>query len=348
MSTAGTRIKQARLRNKLSQRALAEQTDVSATAISKYERGLMKPGSDVLIQIAKAMDVDISFFLRPHRVGTIEPAYRKLKKLRKKSEKQLIERIRDWLERYLEAEDIVLPEPKAFSLPEGFPWRVMSEGDAEAASNALREAWDLGMDPIEDLTAILEDHGIRVGVIEADDDFDACTFQTEIDGQVPVIVTRRGLFGDRQRFNLAHELGHLLLEVSDDLDEESVCHRFAGALLAPGPGIRSAVGEHRRKLTGDELHVLKHKYGISMQALIFRLRELGVISEAMASKAHRRFRQEGWHRTEPGEQVEPEHPQRFHLLVLHALAEGLISERRARELYDGPITELDSDLEAVA
>lgn len=346
MSTAGVRIKQARQRRKLSQRALAEQIDVSHNAISKYERGINKPGSGVLLQIADALDVDVSFFLRPVRVGAIEPAYRKLSRLRKKDEYQLIERIRDWLERYLEAEAIVEPEPATFDMPGGFPWAITSMGDAEAASLALREAWDVGTDPIEDMTSVLEDHGIRVGLIEADDGFDACTFRAEIDGGVPVIVTRRGLPGDRQRFNLAHELGHLLLDVDDELDEENVCHRFAGALLAPGPAVREAVGGSERKnITLDELHVLKHKFGISMQALFFRLRDLEITSDSSAREAHRTFRKRGWHVEEPGDPVDPEQPERFHLLVLRALGEELIGERRARELYDGPIAELQSKLQ---
>lgn len=349
MSIAGARIKQARRRAKLSQHDLAEDVSVSATTISKYERGLSKPGSEVLLQIADALDLDVSFFLRPQRVSTIEPAYRKLSSLNKGDERQLIERIRDWLERYLEAEEIVEPEPAAFAFPVGFPHAVTSVGDAEDAAMLLREKWNLGTDPIEDVTALLEDHGIRVGVIEADDDFDACTFRTEINGEVPVIVTREGVPGDRQRFSLAHELGHLVLDVAGEVSPEDACNRFAGALLAPEPAVREAVGEsERRKITFDELHVMKHRFGISMQALFFRLRDLNIISDAAAKKAHRDFRKRGWHEEEPGDPIEPEQPERFHLLVLRAFAEDLIGEKRARELYGGPIAELESALQPVA
>jgi Zn-dependent peptidase ImmA (M78 family) len=222
-------------------------------------------------------------------------------------------------------------------------------GDAEAAAMALREVWDLGTDPIEDVTALLEDHGIRVGVVEADDAFDACTFQAEINGGVPVIVTRQGLPGDRQRFNLAHEVGHLLLDTDGDLDEEKAFHRFAGALLAPTPAVRDAVGEmERRNLTVDELHLLKHRFGLSMHALFFRLKDLRIVSEATATRAHRTFRTRGWHREEPGDPVAPEEPERFQLLVLRALGEGLIEEKRARELWGGPIAELESSLQPAA
>lgn len=349
MSTAGARIKQARHRMKLSQRELAEQVGVSHTTISNYERGEKKPGSEVLMNIADALGVDLSFFLRAHRVVEIAPAYRKLASLNKGDERQLIERIRDWLERYLETEEIVNPAPKAFEMPTGFPYPVTSVGEAEAAATLLRETWDLGTDPIEDVTALLEDHGIRVGRVDADNGFDACTFRADINGGIPVVVTRTGLPGDRQRFNLAHELGHLLLDIEDDLDEETVCHRFAGALLAPEPAVRDTVGDaERRNITLDELHVLKHKFGLSMQAFFFRLRDVGVISEYEAKRAHREFRKRGLHRKEPGDPVPPEQPERFHLLVLRAYGEGLIGEKRARELYDGPIAELESQLEPVA
>lgn len=349
MSVAGTRIKQARRRAKWSQHDLAAEVDVSATTISKYERGLSKPGSEVLMQIADALDLDVSFFLRPQRVGTIEPAYRKLSSLNKGDERQLTERIRDWLERYLEAEEIVVPEPAAFESPTGFPYPVGSPGDAEAAAMALREAWDLGTDPIEDVTALLEDHGIRVGVIEADDDFDACTFRSEINSdEVPVVVTREGVPGDRQRFSLAHELGHLVLDVADEVDTEDACNRFAGALLAPEPAVRDAIGESERgAITRKELHMLKHWFGISMQALIFRFRDLRIISEHSAAEAHRDFRKHGWHQEEPGEPVEPEEPERFQLLVLRAFAEDLIGKKRVRELCGRSNSDNESDLQLI-
>ena len=344
MSLIGPRIKQARLRQRMSQRVLAEQSGVSATAISKYERGLMKPTSDVLLKVADALEVDLSFFLRPQRVKEIQPAYRKLKRLGKKSEYQLIERIRDWLERYLEAEEIVEPTPAAFKVPEGFPFGVDVIAQAEEAANLLRKVWELGIDPIEDLTAVLEKRGIRVGVIQADEDFDACTFQTDINGAAPVIITRKGVPGDRQRFSIAHEIGHLLLEISDDLNEEKVCDRFAGALLAPGEALLHDSGKRRRHITVEELLLLKHTYGISMRALTYRFRDLGITSEYAHTEAQRQFARYGWIKKEPGEQVEPETPQRLRMLVLRALGEELISERRARELYGGPIATEEENL----
>jgi transcriptional regulator with XRE-family HTH domain len=360
MSIAGTRIKQARRRAKWSQRDLAAEVDVSPTTISKYERGESKPGSEVLMQIADALDLDVSFFLRPQRVGTIEPAYRKLSSLNKGDERQLTERIRDWLERYLETEEIVEPEPAAFEMPDTFP-RSITQGydrktvapvdpmdQVEKASDELRELWELGTDPIGNVSALLEEHGIRVGVIKSDDDFDACTFRTEINGDVPVVVTRKGVPGDRQRFSLTHELGHLVLDVADEVDTEDACNRFARVLLAPEPAVRDAIGESERgAITRKELHMLKHRFGISMQALIFRFRDLRIISDHSAAEAHRDFRKHGWHQEEPGEPVEPEEPERFQLLVLRAFAEDLIGKKRVRELCGRSNSDNESDLQLI-
>ena len=77
MSLISDRIKQARVRKGLSLRDLQDRVGVSATALSKYERGLMKPGSDVLLRLAKALDVNVGYFFRPAIVKEIEPAYRK-------------------------------------------------------------------------------------------------------------------------------------------------------------------------------------------------------------------------------------------------------------------------------
>ena len=72
--------------------------------------------------------------------------------------------------------------------------------------------------------------------VEADEDLDACAFTAEVHEEIPVPVTRRGVPGDRQRFGLAHALGHLLLSFPAEATEkkkEHACNWFAGALIAP-------------------------------------------------------------------------------------------------------------------
>ena len=161
---------------------------------------------------------------------------------------------------------------------------------------------------------------------------------------------REGLPGDRQRFTLAHELGHLVLDFQENegeerWDEERACHRFAGAFLAPAPKVLIDLGERRTGFSWAELHMLKHKYGMSMQAVVHRAQDLGVISDAYATLLYKEFSKMGWRKVEPGDPVAQERPSRFRRLVLQALAEDFIGRSRASQLYKG---ELETPVERAA
>jgi transcriptional regulator with XRE-family HTH domain len=324
--TIGQRIKQARKSSQLSLRDLAERAQISAMAISKYERDQDLPGSGVLLRLAQALDVSVDFFFRPTAQEVQLQAYRKHASLGIKEQEAVKARIQEWLERYLEVESFFEVEDAQIELPR---YRIESAEDIEAASQQLRAAWKLGLDPIENLTQVLEDQGIKVGRVVGLDHFDACTFMA---GQTPVIVTKADLPGDRQRFNLGHELGHLVLAVAAGLDAEKISHRFVGAFLAPAPVVRFELGQHRTTLDMNELYLLKQKYGLSMQAWIFRARDLEIISSQAAETLFHRFRANNWHRQEPGKAYPPEIPQRMEQLVYRALVEDLISRSKAQEL----------------
>ena len=328
----GERIKQARHLRGMSQRALAKRVGLSATAISKYEQDKVTPSSRALLCLARALEVQVEFFIRPTLVKNITPVFRKRSNLGRKEANTLLASIRDWLERYLEIENILhLGVPK-FIYPERFPYEITDGKDIEAAVLALREAWQLGLDPIENVVQLLEDKGIKVGLAEAGEQFDACAFFADIDGHLPVIVVKSGIPGDRMRFNLIHELGHLLLKVKGDLSIEKAASRFAGAFLVPEPIVRFELGDQRRVLDTYELHLLKHKYGLSMQAWLYRAKDLGILSNAEFQTLNRMFRVRGWHRTEPGDAYPPEQPTRFERLVMQALVERIISPKKAAEL----------------
>ena len=240
----GERLKMARHMAEMSQRALAGQTGVSATAISKYERNLMTPSSDVLIQLARALDVQAGFFLRPVTAELTAPAFRRKSGLNVKAQKAILAKTRAWLERYLDVESF-FPDRPVFAMP-AIDRQTATMEDVERVALALRKAWNLGLDPIDTLIEVLESHGIKVGVIEGADNFDALTlWANESD---PVMVVKDGMPGDRQRLSLAHELGHLILKSVGELDEEKAAFRFGGAFLIPRPMALYELGDHRRNL----------------------------------------------------------------------------------------------------
>lgn len=331
----GERIRLARKAMSMSQRDLAEKAGVSAMSISKYERGENNPSSEILMRIARALDEKVDYFFRPAPKAESLVLYRKHAALGKKELNSIQARIQDWLERYLEIESL-FPEFDAskLSLPT-FPISSIEEG--ESVAEKMRKNWRLGVDPIDDLTEILEIRGIKIGLVECDDGFDACTFLNE---GIPVIVTRENIPGDRQRMNIAHELGHILISVSDKKIEEPAVFRFAGAFLFPKEVVYQELGRNRTNLGLRELFFLKMKYGLSMQAIVYRAKDLEIINDSTYKKIFGLFAKMGFRKSEPWEAYPSEKPKRMERLLLRLLAEGVISSSRAEELYKGEVKEV--------
>ena len=341
MNAIGERIKAGRARAGWSLRELAARADVSHTAISKYERGLDAPGSDVLIRLARSLDLRIEYFLRPVEVAVSPPKYRKRSTMSAKQEGMVLAQVQEQVERQLGAESLFPDDQPIYAPPElgPGPWTLE---EMEPAATNLRHAWNLGLDPIDDLMWLLESRGIRVVLVQTSNKFDACTFWAN--ESIPVIAVRADVPGDRQRLSLAHELGHLLLGLESDAAGEKAAYRFAGAFLAPKDMVVSALGKKRANISLLELDRLKQKWGLSMAGWLRRAADLEVISGGLYVSYMKRFRREHWHLEEPGDQYPTERPRRLEQLVIRALAEDLISAGRAGELLARPIDR--SELEA--
>jgi len=339
MVTLGERLKMARAMSGLALRDVAEKAGVSHMAISKYERGLDVPSSPVLLRLAEALGVKLDYLFRATSV-TLSPEivhYRCRSRCGVKARNQVQGEVAECMERYLEVESL-FGEPTPFSLPK-IDFSVSHLKDIERLALELRDAWQLGHDPIENIMAVFEDRGVRVCLVQGCEGFDGlCAW---VRRGIPVIAVQRDVPGDRQRFNLTHELAHLLVKLAPEVDEEAAAHRFAGAFLAPEPVVRAELGERRRELDPHELYLLKHKYGLSMQAWVRRARDVGIIEEASYQRICQRFSQLGWRKHEPWKQVPPEEPKRMRQLVFRALAEDMISRSRATELLGEEIAEVE-------
>lgn len=319
----------------MTQQDVAEALDVSPSLISRYERGKTTPDSSSLIALAQALDTRPDALLRPTYIEVTRPDFRKKSRLKRREEKAVLADVGEWIERYLELERIVDSSP-AFD-PVTLPARSME--DVEAAAVKLRHRWGLGLDPIDNMTEVLEEQGIRVCPVTAGEDIDALAFWA--DDEIPVIAIRDGVPGDRQRFSMAHELGHLVLEAGE-LDEEAAANRFAGAFLVPEERVRAELGDERRSLHAHELHLLKHKYGLSMAGWIYRAHDVGVLPDAGARRMWKLFSKKGWRKQEPGETFEPEEPTRMKRLLLRALEEDLVTPGRAAELLGMSLSEFQA------
>lgn len=150
--------------------------------------------------------------------------------------------------------------------------------------------WAVGNDPIPKLAEHLEERGVKVISLDLDDiDGLAAKVRRKERDAARVIVIKRTTWSERKRFNLAHELGHLVLEVKAGVDEEKAAHRFAGAFLIPADVLRAEVGPSRSSLSLGELVALKSRFGVSIQALTYRCKDLGIINQSAYAKLFKVF-----------------------------------------------------------
>lgn len=341
-------LRRARMKAGLSLRQLEERIGrkVSAQAIGKYERGEMQPTTKVLEVLAGALGISVNYLASSHtiKLGTIE--FRENKLIRSKSDEKLVEgTINYQLMRYLRVEELVETSTKEWDRPRQFPFPVRSIMEAEWAAHRVRDDWNLGNDPIPHLSDFLEERGFKVILVDMPESIAGvtCFVENNLGPKLPVIVTSNRITGERQRFTIAHELGHLLLDiVNPSINIEKACDKFAGAFLMPERVLWETLGKKRKSISIGELLVLKRFLGVSVQALTYRTRDLGIINDYTYRSLYSEFSKRGWLKppySEPSP-VQTEIPHRFTRLCFRALSEEIIDEHSAAELLDIPITQL--------
>ncbi|MFO7775131.1 MAG: XRE family transcriptional regulator [Candidatus Hydrogenedentota bacterium] len=344
----GERLRQARVMRGYSLRGLADALGgrVSHAALQKYERGAALPGSAVVLAFAEVLNLrpDYFFVSRPVALHGIE--FRKRAKFGKKAADQVQEQAREFFERYLEIEAVLAIEP--LPLPKQDLSRTPPEalGEAvEAAADAVREAWKLGVNALANVHELLEDRGVKVTEVAADDAFDG--FSGWADDN-PIIVLAEWLNADlpRKRLTALHELGHLLLDLPGEMppkDQEQLCHRFANALLIPRAAFLEEFGSKRGagQISLHELVALKEQWGVSIAAIMKRAEQLGLMSHEAYKQFNMAFRKRGWHKDEPGKWEGAEHSSRFSQLVHRAAAQEVLTRSKAAGLLGVTLREFD-------
>lgn len=348
----GKRLKLARAAAGLSLRDLADKIEnrVSAQQIGKYERDEDVPSSGVLIALSHALGVSVDYLVGDQEMVLDGVEFRKKQITSKKEEAQIGAHALHLIERYLLVEEILGLQSAEWDKPREAPFPVREIGDAELAAKLLREHWNLGIDPIPDLVELLEERGIKVVVVTSHEHIDglAALVRRSRGEPIPVIVIRSGTHGERQRFSLAHELGHIVMGIQgDEKFREKAAHRFAGAFLMPAEALWSNVGRNRSSIGWSELFALKKLFGASVQAITFRCADLGIFPSSLKEGLFREYSRLGF-RTGPNyepNQLLAEKPERFDRLCYRALAENAISEAKAAELLNITVHELNRRME---
>ena len=338
------RLKLARKRSGLSLRALSADMGgiVSAQAIGKYERGEMVPSSAVAIALAEALEVPLSHLFSPSRVSLESVEFRKLASAKARDRAAVEGEVLDHVDRYLQVEEVLGIDATEGEELEGAPYRINAVEGAEWAAASIRVAWNLGGGPIPDITALLEERGIKVFKFSLPGSVDGLSSRVRRSGgaDVPVVVCSTAKSLERQRFTIAHELGHLVLSISSDVPVEKACNRFAGALLAPEEELVREVGRRRLNFGFAELVDIKLMFGISAASLVVRMRELGIITQPTYQDIFSGIGS-NWRTDEPCPLEREESPTRFRRLCLRALAENEISESKAAELLRLRVSEIE-------
>src|SRR5262245_1012289 len=352
----GDRIRLARNKAGFSLRDLsgAMEGRVTAQAIGKYERGEDIPSSGVLIALAKALNVSVAYLLDTQGVELTGVEFRTKASTTARDRAHVEAAVLEWIERYLQVESVLETDSTKWQCPLKQPRKLANIDDAERLANDVRDKWQLGADPIPNMTELLEEKGLKVLVCDLPErisGFTCLVGQPASSAKLPVIVVNRNFPLERRRLTLAHELAHRLIEVDclSDKDEEKAATKFAGALMMPREHLLREVGRHRNALGYRELIGLKRLYRVSAAALLMRLRQLDVITDATLVYAFQTIAR-GWRTQEPeplendNDTGQWERPRRFERLCYRALAEGLVSLTKSAELLRLPVSEVEAGL----
>lgn len=251
---------------------------VTKQAISKYERGLMKPSSVVLDALCKLYQAFPDFLLGRKAVVISGISFRSKEAIPQKVKQRIISEVQIWMEYYLALENLFNVMANFKNPVPGL--RIMSFDDMENAAMQVRRKWGLGNDAIASVCRMLELAGVKVLELDIEEDVDGlCGW---INKKTPFIVLKRNnVTVERKRFTALHELAHILFPLLDTMDynkKERMCHRFASAILLPKEVVYTYVGQIRDNLSVFELSSLRSMYGVSVAAIVHRLRDLSVIS----------------------------------------------------------------------
>lgn len=309
---APRRLTQARQMLAITRAELARRSGVSAAAISQYESGTMRPRPSTLAQLALVLSVPLEFLTESRErtpLPTVETSFFRSLRRTTQRDRERANAHAGLLAQLVAEIERKVTLPTFTSMPE---LALDPDGDpdaAEAAAVSVRARWQLGAEPVSNAVRLAERNGVIVARLPlCTSDVDAFSWAG---GPRPLV-----LLGDekrnfeRSRFDIAHELAHILLHAADPEPAnprmERQAHRFAGALLIPAAAIAEE-WPHGRSDWGQLVRI-KQQWGISMAAQLMRARDLMLITPSVYQSKMKYMSRMGWRRREPGPERAPERP----------------------------------------
>lgn len=338
---AGERIRAIRLLIGRSQVELAASLGVTQAQISQIESGRRTASAALLDAVAETTGYPRVFFEAvPADLPPLTLRFRR-KATALSSEVHRAEQLVAELYRVVWQ----LVRDRGGYIPPSVP---LASGDEISAENieslAMQARETLGLDvsgPIRHVTRALERGGFVVAPLafaETDDESETVGhFGVSCWPGAPdpaVIGYFEGGGGARQRFTLAHELGHLVLHTRRRFvaDPEEEANRFAGAFLIPRERAEEFV---TADVILQDFARLKATWGVSIQTLIMRCSQLGLIDPTRKTSLFKQLSARGWRKKEPVK-VHLEAPALFSRLIGDRFGEGTFGYRRAADVLGLP------------
>lgn len=291
------RLTLARQLRGLTQAELGVLADLSAKSISSYEGGDTEPSWESLLKLARKLLVLPEFFSMPApaELDVSRVSFRALTAMTARQRDSVLAtgalaiELDGWIEERFERPAVSLPDLRGMK--------------PEAAADALRAEWGLGLLAIGNLTNLLELHGVRLYSLAGESgaigtrEVDAFSFWW---GDSPFIFLNPHKTSERSRFDAAHELGHLVLHrhgAPSGRPAEAEANSFASAFLMPKPQV---IARAPRLATAAAVIEAKQHWGVSAMALTYRMNELGLLKDWHYRKLCIEFRSR-FGSTEPNE-----------------------------------------------
>lgn len=311
---------------------------VTPQALGKYERGESNPSPRVMAALVRALQTPEEALRGEQMTATVSADFRSKAPVGARLRARIQEAALQRMDAYSEVEARLGLGTTVWDRPQRAPYPVAEGGaDVDMAADMLRRHWGLGSRPISNLTEVLEEHGVKVAILDLPSGIDGASIQPHTRNGRATAVIVAGTRGprERQRFTMAHELGHLVLRSPAHVDVEKVAHRFAAAFLMPAETVWAEIGRHRAWIDWKELLELKKFFGVSAQALTRRCAALDAFRPRLVRSLLSDFAAWGWSTPpfeEDAETSDVERPTRFRRLCLRAVAEEAISKPRAAAL----------------
>lgn len=258
----------------LTQAELSAITGLSQAVISKIEAGIAQPSPSTVVSVAESLQYPTELMYQEDRIFGFNASvffHRKRADMPAKTLRRIHAQL-NFTRMHLGRLSLALsvdPAVELIRLP------LEDHGTPERVAQHFRTLLHLPSGPIKDLTAALEEAGIVIvsrpfGSSRTDG------VSEWVPGHLPIILMNgdESVGGDRYRWTLAHELGHLLMHKfpSEQMEEEA--NRFASELLLPAAEIK----RHLRNVRLSNLSLLKGIWRVSMGALLERAKQLKTIT----------------------------------------------------------------------